>query len=189
MNEILKTIFSFLATIITAFLIYLYSRKLDMKLEKRLETIENDIKHIKHELEQDDTIETHILNMYQLLNYYYKKFINNTNIERVDEIAGTVIKYADMILKNNMLTKDRVEQVEMLINNMIDCLKTHYENDNHIIELIEYIEIYKQIIIDIVFDSFNKKEIRFVRETQNIIKYLFVNIFYREVKNESIREN
>lgn len=193
MQDIVKIILtsftSLVASIMTAYLIYIYTKKHDVKLERRLETIESDIKHIKHELELDDTIETHVINLYKFLNYYYKKYINNKNIEVIDEIAGTIIKYADMILKNNMLTKDRVEQVEMLINNLIDCLKTHYNNINYITELIEYLEIYKQIIIDIIFDSFNKKETRFVRETQNIIKYLFINIFYKGVENEINRQN
>ncbi|MEM4260790.1 MAG: hypothetical protein QXG00_06130 [Candidatus Woesearchaeota archaeon] len=193
MNEILKTTLSFFASIITAYLIYIWSKKHDVKLEKRLDNIETDIKHIKHELEIDDTIETHIINLYKFLNYYYKKYINQKYIEIIDEIAGSIIKYVEIVLKNNMLTKDRAEQVEMVVNNLKDYIINKQYNIPTIDNIIEYIEIYKNIVIDIVFDAFNKKETRFVRETQTFIKCIFTNCYgdnnIKGVYDENIREN
>jgi len=184
MAEIIEIIKQITTIILTPLLVFLITKRLDSKIDKRFESIEQDVKKIKHELDVDKDVASFIHNVLQFYNYYYELYKDRPEIKIVGAICDTILNNLIFLLDFET-QKDNLDDIKVILKKnihqffLLECnIKNEIKN-----ELKIYFNFYYSKIIDIVLDVYNKKQPRIVRETNELIKAIFLT-FFKEEKNE-----
>lgn len=174
---VFEVILLVLAPVVSVVAIYLIIKIYNRNINKRLNDIDSDIRHIQHEIETDIDAgvynkNTYDIDMGRVINYYYRRNVGKKNVDVISKVAGVVVKTVGLMLKTMMICDGRIDNIEGVLNGLIIEVENGFSFDG-IKPILECLNLFKLEIIDIVLDVYNKKEIRVVKATQDIIKHIF----------------
>lgn len=181
MAEIIEIIKQITTIILTPLLVFLITKRLDNKIDKRFEGIETDVKKIKYELDADKDTESFIHNAWQFYSYYYETNKDKDSIEIIDAVCNNILNNLTSLL-NMDINKTNIDDIKVILannNNYFQMVGCNINNDIKD-ELNIFFKYYYSKIIDIVLDVNNKKQNRIVKETNELIKAIFLT-FFKEV--------
>jgi len=174
MTTILNFLDKFIQYFIFPVVLLIISKFYETKINRTLIELQNDIKHIKKELELDKTIDSYMSDLYKLLNYLHRK---NQNIIK-EHLSKNIIDTCLYILRSGFVNQKKTEEIETLFDTMKNyCALMLSKHDVVIDDVCLYLDYWEKAVIDIVLDTYNRKESRIVKETQELIKCIYlVNI-------------